>query len=139
MPVPSFIAIILCVLAVAGLVAPMQARALDANVASQADLQSIRGIGPAIAARIIAERERGPYLDLDALRDRVRGVGAASLRRMVEGGLEVAKPAGMAGGGRGAESGGATASAGRARAWVRDIPASANQPRRPSSPGSSGW
>ncbi len=136
---PFLVAIILCLLALAGLGLPLPARALDANAASQAELESIRGIGPAIAARIIAERERGPYLDLDDLRDRVRGIGVASLRRMAEAGLEVAGPPGMAGGMAGGGPRGAVASGGRARAWVREIPAPADQPRRPSSPGSSGW
>jgi len=134
MPIPRFTAMLLCVLAIAGIGMAPPARAVDANVASQAELESIRGIGPAIAARIIAERERGPYIDLEDLRDRVRGVGAASLRRMTEAGLEVASPPGMAGGAGGA---GRAGGAERARAWVRDIPA--DQPRRPSSPGSTGW
>lgn len=151
MPIPSpiplsipsrsrlFAAIIACLLALAGFGLPPQALALDANVASQSELESIRGIGPAIAARIIAERERGPYVDLDDLRDRVRGVGAASLRRMAEAGLEVKSPPGMEGGAANSRERGVGGSGGRARAWVREIPSSAGQPRRPSSPGSTGW
>lgn len=143
MPIPSsirsLVAITACLLALSGFGLPLPARALDANTASQGELESIRGIGPAIAARIVAERDRGPYLDLDDLRDRVRGVGVASLRRMAEAGLEVKRPPGMAGGVASSEPRGARAPARRARAWVREIPTPADQPRRPSSPGSSGW
>ncbi|MFA7504904.1 MAG: helix-hairpin-helix domain-containing protein [Burkholderiaceae bacterium] len=139
MPIPSLMAILFCLLGVAGLGLPGPVLAVDANVASQAELQSIRGIGPAIAARIIAERERGPYIDLEDLRDRVRGIGAASLRRMTEAGLEVTSPAGMAGGPGSSGERGPGANTGRARAWVRDVPGAGAQPRRPSSPGKTGW
>src|SRR5690606_9548129 len=111
----------------------------DANTASQAELESVRGIGPAIAARVLAERERGPYVDLDDLRDRVRGVGAATPRRMAEAGLQVARPPEMAGGIGEGENPAARPAAGRARGWVRELPAAAAQPRRPSSPGMTGW
>lgn len=62
----------------------------DANTADQAALEQVVGIGPAIAARIVeARREGGPFRDLDDLRDRVRGIGAANIRRMAAGGLAV--------------------------------------------------
>lgn len=62
----------------------------DANTADQAALEQVAGIGPAIAARILeARREGGPFRDLDDLRDRVRGIGAANIRRMAAGGLAV--------------------------------------------------
>lgn len=141
------VAISRCLLALACALLPGLAAAVDANLASQAELQSVRGIGPAIAARIVAERERGPYVDLDDLRDRVRGVGAATLRRMAESGLEVGRPQGMAGGAGAVEVGAADEpgagkagrAGGRARGWVRELPGGSAQPRRPSSPGMTGW
>jgi competence protein ComEA len=63
--------------------------AVDANTASAEALQSVRGIGPAIAKRIVDERRRGPFKGLDDLQARVRGVGEATLRRMVAAGLTV--------------------------------------------------
>jgi competence protein ComEA len=63
--------------------------AVDANRATQAQLREVPGIGPAIAERIVKERRRGPYRDTQDLRERVRGVGEANLRRMVDGGLVV--------------------------------------------------
>lgn len=48
---------------------------LDVNAATVQELQLLPGVGPALANRIIAEREeRGPFLSVDDLR-RVRGVG----------------------------------------------------------------
>jgi competence ComEA-like helix-hairpin-helix protein len=49
---------------------------IDPNTATAAELARLPGVGPALAARIIAERERGPFATLDDLR-RVRGIGAA--------------------------------------------------------------
>lgn len=63
--------------------------AVDANTASADELQTIRGIGPAMAARILEARRNDPFRDLDDLRERVRGIGEKNLRRMREAGLEV--------------------------------------------------
>lgn len=65
------------------------AMALDANTATQAQLETIRGIGPALSARILEARSRQPFRDLDDLKARVRGVGDANLQRMRQAGLAV--------------------------------------------------
>ena len=62
--------------------------ALDANTATRAELESIRGVGPALSARIVEARGARPFADLDDLK-RVRGIGDANLRRMREAGLTV--------------------------------------------------
>lgn len=61
---------------------------VDANTASAAELERVRGIGPALAARIVAARTSGgPFREPEDLRRRVRGVGEANLRRMIASGL----------------------------------------------------
>jgi competence ComEA-like helix-hairpin-helix protein len=53
--------------------------AIDVNVASTTELESIPGIGPTRAAAIVADRERrGPFAEVDAL-ERVKGIGPATL------------------------------------------------------------
>jgi competence protein ComEA len=73
--------------------APSSARALAAavnvNEASMEDLRSIRGIGPARARRILEERARGPFRDLDDLSARVPGLGASTARTLARNGLRV--------------------------------------------------
>lgn len=84
-------AVVTCALFVFGLLASVSgvANALDANEASIDELQTIRGIGPATAARIVEARRQEPFRDLDDLRERVRGIGEKNLRKMQDAGLAV--------------------------------------------------
>jgi hypothetical protein len=53
----------------------------------------VRGIGPAIAARIVQERDRrGLFQSLDELKSRVPGIGPNNLARMRAAGLMVSAP-----------------------------------------------
>lgn len=55
---------------------------IDPNTASAEELDRLPGIGPALADRIVAERERGgPFTSVADL-ERVRGIGAATRRRL---------------------------------------------------------
>jgi competence protein ComEA len=55
---------------------------LDLDAATAAQIDSLPGIGPTLATRIVADREeRGPFVKLEALR-RVAGVGPALVRRI---------------------------------------------------------
>ncbi len=55
---------------------------LDVNGDAAADLERLPGIGPVLAARIVADRERrGPYRSLEALA-RVPGIGPATVVRI---------------------------------------------------------
>lgn len=65
-------------------VAPVvvQPAPVDVNVADVAELTRLPGIGPALAARIVAYREEhGPYRSIDDLA-RVRGIGPATVERL---------------------------------------------------------
>lgn len=55
---------------------------IDLNVADALALESLPGVGPSLAARIVADRQaNGPYASVDAL-DRVAGVGPATIARL---------------------------------------------------------
>lgn len=51
---------------------------LSVNTATQAQLEALPGIGPALARRIMAERPYRQVADLD----RVKGIGPATLHRL---------------------------------------------------------
>jgi competence protein ComEA len=55
--------------------------ALDINQASEADLDAIRGSGPALTARILQARERAPFESWQDLMRRVKGIGPATARK----------------------------------------------------------
>jgi len=73
--------------------------AVDANTASRAELESIRGIGPATSARIVEERSSQPFRDPQDLVRRVKGIGETRMRRMVAAGLTVGGSAVLVGSG----------------------------------------
>jgi competence ComEA-like helix-hairpin-helix protein len=59
-----------------------QGTALNVNRATAVDLEALPGIGPALAQRIVADRQaRGPFATVRAL-DRVPGIGPALLGRL---------------------------------------------------------
>jgi len=65
---------------------------VEVNGASAAQLQTIAGIGPAMLARILAERARAPFQSMQDLDQRVRGVGPKTVERWQAAGLLVAPP-----------------------------------------------
>jgi len=74
----------------AGLALSGTAYAVDANAATQAQLESVRGIGPKTAQIIIEERVRGgKYESFDDLSERVKGIGPKKAATLQAAGLTV--------------------------------------------------
>ena len=66
---------------------------INVNTATQTELESIKGIGPAKAKTIIAERlDGGHFQDANDLQKRVRGIGMKSVEKMVDNGLTIESP-----------------------------------------------
>jgi competence protein ComEA len=65
------------------------ATALEINTANEAELDSVRGLGPAATARILEAREKGPFKDWADVMARVKGIKAATATKLSNGGLTV--------------------------------------------------
>jgi competence protein ComEA len=63
--------------------------AVDANKATQAELESIKGIGPAISGKILDERKKGAFKDWNDMIERVKGVGEGNAAKFSAEGLTV--------------------------------------------------
>ncbi|MBS0434392.1 MAG: helix-hairpin-helix domain-containing protein [Proteobacteria bacterium] len=82
--IKKLVAIVLALFAAAAFAA-----SVDVNKASQADLDAVKGIGPAISGKIVEERKKGAFKDWNDLIDRVKGVGEHNAAKFSEGGLTV--------------------------------------------------
>ena len=71
------------------LIAATAFAAVDVNKATQAELDSIKGIGPAIATKILDERKKGNFKDWPDLVGRVSGVGDGNAAKFSTEGLTV--------------------------------------------------
>ena len=56
------------------LLASSSAFALDINQANEAELDSIKGMGPALSAKVLKARAQGPFKDWPDLMQRVSGI-----------------------------------------------------------------
>lgn len=63
--------------------------AVDVNKASEAELDGIKGIGPAKSKQIVAERKKGEFKSWDDLISRVKGMGEATAAKLSAEGLTV--------------------------------------------------
>ena len=62
--------------------APTAPNPVDLNAASPEQLDTLPGIGPALAARIVAYRdEHGPFTEVEQL-NKVKGIGARTLEKL---------------------------------------------------------
>ncbi len=71
------------------LIAATAFAAVDANKATQAELEGIKGIGPGISSKIIDERKKGNFKDWTDMVDRVKGVGDGNAAKFSAEGLTV--------------------------------------------------
>jgi competence protein ComEA len=63
--------------------------AVDVNKANAAELDGLKGIGPAISGRIIDERKKGNFKDWNDFIERVKGVGEGNAAKFSAEGLTV--------------------------------------------------
>ena len=64
--------------------------AVDANQASRADLETVKGIGPGLSGKIVEARKVGSFKNWSDMVDRVSGVGQGNATKLSQGGLTVA-------------------------------------------------
>ena len=100
----SFAAVVVAWFAMTGIVAA----AVEVNSADQSQLESVKGVGPALSAKILAARKQSGFKDWSDLQARVSGVGEKNSAALSRNGLTVAgrskdgepAAAGSGGGGR---------------------------------------
>lgn len=63
--------------------------AIDINQASEADLDGLRGLGPATTRLILSERAKAPFKNWQDLLARVKGIGPSSAAKLSAEGLTV--------------------------------------------------
>jgi competence protein ComEA len=63
--------------------------AVDVNKGTEAQLDSIKGIGPATSALIMTERKKAEFKNWDDLISRVKGLGDKTAAKLSVGGLTV--------------------------------------------------
>lgn len=63
--------------------------AVEINKASRAELETVKGVGPGLSAKILKAREAGEFKDWADMVQRVPGVGATSAGKLSQGGLTV--------------------------------------------------
>ena len=72
------------------LLAGQAASAADVNQASAAELEAVKGIGPALSGKILTARQQGSFKSWADLVDRVAGMGPGNAARLSQNGLTVA-------------------------------------------------
>ncbi len=65
------------------------ASALEINQANEAELDSLKGMGPSLSAKVLKARAQGPFQSWADLMQRVSGVGRAKAKAFSDQGLTV--------------------------------------------------
>jgi len=76
-------------IAAVALVCCNTALALDINQANEAELDSVKGMGPALSAKVLKARTQGPFKDWNDLMQRVAGIRHNKAMQFSEQGLTV--------------------------------------------------
>jgi competence protein ComEA len=63
--------------------------AVDVNKATAAELDSVKGIGPAISTKILDERKKGNFKDWNDFIERIKGIGDGNAAKLSAEGLTV--------------------------------------------------
>jgi len=63
--------------------------AVDVNKASQAELETVKGIGPGLSGKILEARKTGAFKNWGDMVERVGGVGPGNAARFSQAGLTV--------------------------------------------------
>lgn len=72
-----------------GLVWTTSVWAVDANTATEAQLDSVKGLGPSSTARILQARDTGTFKNWKDFMARVKGIKLATARKLSDAGLTV--------------------------------------------------
>ncbi len=67
----------------------VSSQALDINLATVAELDSLRGMGPALSAKVLQAREQRPFDSWRDVMKRVSGFGPAKAQQFSDQGLTV--------------------------------------------------
>lgn len=67
----------------------VHAAAIDANKASPAELQQVKGIGEATSSRIVEQRKSAPFKNWDDFIGRVNGIGPKNAAKLSSQGLTI--------------------------------------------------
>ena len=67
----------------------LSAQALEVNTANEAELDSVRGLGPSSTARILTARKQALFKDWADLMQRVKGIKPATAAKLSATGLTV--------------------------------------------------
>jgi len=68
---------------------PLWVQAFDINTATEADLDGLKGVGPATTQRILSERARRPFTGWPDLMARVKGLRPPTAKKLSDQGLTV--------------------------------------------------
>ncbi|MFD0666743.1 ComEA family DNA-binding protein [Ramlibacter sp. MAHUQ-53] len=63
--------------------------AVDINKATEAELDGIKGVGPATSSQILAERKKSEFKNWEDLMGRVKGIGPARAAKLSAEGMTV--------------------------------------------------